>query len=77
MNLKNLLHDILTNPDNVSFSKKSVGGFICLITTIVFGAINNYEAMTIMAGLTATFFGLTSWDNKVGKTCGDTDGKNP
>lgn len=64
MDIKKVITDILTNPDNISFSAKRVGGFICLVTTIVFGALKNYEAMTVIAGLTATFFGLTTIDTR-------------
>lgn len=66
MNFSKFISDILTNPDNLSFSSKRAGGWISLLTTITFGFFRNYEAMTIMAGLVVTFFGLTSVDGKLG-----------
>lgn len=77
MNIKKLISDILTNPDNISYSAKRVGGYISLIATIVFGAFKIFEAMTIMAALTGTFFGLTSFDNSTATKSGQVDGKNP
>lgn len=77
LNLRKLFTDIITNPDNLSFSAKRVGGFICLFSTIGFGIAKSHEAMIVMAGLTVSFFGLTTLDNKTAVNAGNSDGKNP
>lgn len=77
--IKKLLNDILTNEDNISFSAKRVAGFLCLIATHIYAFIGkaDHDIMFTLSGLTATFFGLTTIDNKIAKDAGDTNGKNP
>lgn len=62
MKLPKLIFDILSNPDNLTFSSKRVAGFISLFTTIVFGYLKLNEPMIVMAGLTTAFFGLSTLD---------------
>lgn len=74
------IKDILTNPDGESYSSKRIAGFICLIATITYAfvkVIPSSDVIFTLAGLTISFFGLTSIDfksiisNKV--QTGDTD----
>lgn len=75
--IKKVLFDILTNPDNTSYSSKRVLGTLSFISTVTFGAVRYYEAMVVMAGLTTAFFGLSTIDNKTQVVAGNSDGKNP
>ncbi len=78
--MKKILKDILTNPDGLSYSSKRVAGFITLFATIFYGfymKVPSPDIMFTLAGLTISFFGLTSLDFKSMITnkiqTGDTD----
>lgn len=77
---KKFIKDILTNPDGLSYSSKRIAGFISLGATIAYAFLKVTPASDIMftlAGLTISFFGLTTIDfksmisNKI--ATGDTD----
>lgn len=82
--MKKLIWDVLTNPDGLSYSSKRVAGWLTLFATIIYAFIGLFSkkdidtgALTVLAGLTISFFGLTSVDfksiitNKI--ATGDTD----
>lgn len=71
--------DLITNPDNESYSAKRVGGWITLVCTMIYAFTKHpvSEIFFSMCGLTTAMWSLTSIDNKVSKDAGDTDGKNP
>jgi hypothetical protein len=62
--MNKFIFDILSNPDMITYSSKRAGGYVSLLATIGFGIFNLTNPMTIMAGLTVAFFGLTSLDYK-------------
>lgn len=62
-----LIKDVLTNPDGLSYSSKRVAGWLTLIvflTYVVSKEKPDSDAMFTLAGMTFTFFGLTSIDYK-------------
>jgi hypothetical protein len=65
--MKKFFNDILTNPDNQTFSSKKVAGWVSLIATLVYAFVSqkpDADIMFTLAGVTFTFFGLTSVDYK-------------
>lgn len=79
--------DLVTNPDNKSYSAKRVAGWMCMFVTLSYvicslflsykAKVPDHDIFFSLCGLTAAMWGLTSYDNKVAKDSGDTDGKNP
>ena len=69
--ISKILKDIFTNPDGTNFSSKRIWGGVFAIAVLVYSAYYVFtkqtgpcEPLWVMAGLVATFFGLTSVDYK-------------